>query len=111
MCSSDLDQTVAAIPATQIINGDYYMISSVGTTDFTLIGATSNTVGLGFIADLTTNPATGTGVVWDPTTPSVAAYVLTTDERHIVALGCNDAVSALNQIVTSGDFVIGSASR
>ena len=41
--------TVATVPATQIVNGNYYMISYVGTTDFTLIGAASNTIGLGFL--------------------------------------------------------------
>lgn len=101
------DQAVAAIPATEIVNGDYYMIASVGTTNFTLIGAASNTVGLGFIADLTSGAATGTGEVWDPATPSVAAYVLTTDERHIVALGCNDAITAALSPVVSGSFVSG----
>ena len=101
------DQSIASIPATQIVNGNYYMIASVGTTSFTSIGAASNTIGVGFIADLTSGAATGTGTVWDPATPSVAAYVLTTDERHVVALGCNDAVSALSDITTAGSFVSG----
>jgi hypothetical protein len=35
-----------------------YVITSVGTTDFTLIGAASNTVGVSFVA---TGPGTGTG--------------------------------------------------
>lgn len=102
------EQSVAAITAPYIVNGNYYMIASVGTTSFTSIGATSNTVGVGFIADLTSGAATGTGKVWDPATPSVAAYVLTTDERHIVALGCNDAVTAQATPVTATNFVIGS---
>ena len=101
------DQTVASVPATEIVNGNYYMIASVGTTSFTSIGATSNTVGVGFIADLTSGSATGTGTVWDPATPSVAAYVLATDERHLVALGCNDAVTAALAPVTAGAFVSG----
>ena len=99
--------TVATVPATQIVNGNYYMISYVGTTDFTLIGAASNTIGLGFLADLTSGSATGTGTVWDPATPSVAACVTTTDERHVVAFGCNDAVTAALNPVDAGDFAIG----
>lgn len=46
--------------ATTIIPGNTYQIISVGTTDFTIIGATANTVGITFTA---TNFATGTGVV------------------------------------------------
>lgn len=88
------DPAIASIPADQLVNGDYYMISYVGTTDFTLVGAASNTVGLGFVADLSSTAGSGTGTVWDPATPSVAAYVTTTDERHVVAFGCNDAVTA-----------------
>lgn len=48
------------IAANQIQTGSRYMIRSVGTTDFTLIGAESNTVGLSFVA---TSPGTGSGIV------------------------------------------------
>ncbi len=44
--------------ATAMTNTTYYMIKTVGTTDFTLIGAASNTVGLVFQA---TGAGTGTG--------------------------------------------------
>lgn len=44
--------------ATQIVAGLDYVIMSVGTTDFTAIGASSNTVGVRFTA---TGPTTGTG--------------------------------------------------
>jgi len=97
----------ASVSAPEIVNGNYYMIASVGSTNFTAIGATSNAVGVGFIADLTSGSATGSGIVWDPATPSVAAYVLTTDERHVIALGCNDALSAAQAPVTAGSFVPG----
>jgi hypothetical protein len=40
------------------VTGELYKISSIGTTDFTLIGATSNTVGNYFIA---TGAGSGTG--------------------------------------------------
>ena len=101
------DQAVASIPATQIVNGNYYLIASVGTTSFTSIGAASNTIGVGFIADLTSSTPTGTGTVWDPATPAIAATVVTTDERHIVALGCNDAVSYAATPTTAGFFTVG----
>ena len=47
------------VNAGSFVTGDYYQIRSVGTTDFTLVGAASNTVGLRFEA---TGPGTGTGV-------------------------------------------------
>lgn len=45
-------------PAGNFIVGATYVIASIGTTNFTLCGATSNTVGLSFIA---TDVGTGTG--------------------------------------------------
>lgn len=47
-----------ARPVTEIITGITYQIVYVGSTDFTLIGAASNTVGTEFTA---TGPGTGTG--------------------------------------------------
>lgn len=47
------------VTAGAFVTGDYYQIRSVGTTDFTLVGAASNTVGLRFEA---TGAGTGTGV-------------------------------------------------
>jgi len=47
------------VSAGSFVTGDYYQIRSVGTTDFTLIGAASNTVGVRFEA---TGAGTGTGV-------------------------------------------------
>ena len=44
--------------AGSFINNNTYTITSIGTTDFTLIGASSNTVGLSFVA---TGKGTGTG--------------------------------------------------
>jgi hypothetical protein len=53
--------TVAATAnATALTTGATCTILTVGTTDFTLIGAASNTVGLSFTA---TGPGTGTGTV------------------------------------------------
>lgn len=47
------------VTAGSFVTGDYYQIRSVGSTDFTLVGAASNTVGLRFEA---TGAGTGTGV-------------------------------------------------
>ena len=48
-------------PAITIVYGQTYTIKSLGTTDFTLVGAVSNSVGLTFIS---TNTCTGTGTVF-----------------------------------------------
>jgi hypothetical protein len=52
------------ITAGSFVSGKTYTIVSVGTTDFTLIGATSNNVGTAFIA---TGAGAGTGVAEDTT--------------------------------------------
>jgi len=52
------------------VNSRYYKISSIGTTDFTLIGAASNTVGLVFQA---TGVGTGTGIAYLARTASELA--------------------------------------
>jgi len=71
-------RTNAPITAGNFITGIAYTIVTLGSTDFTQIGAPSNTVGVNFIA---TGPGTGTGTasyqnitqtgpvlrVWDPT--------------------------------------------
>ena len=46
------------VSATSIVNGVAYSIVSLGSTDFTLIGASSNTVGVNFVA---TGAGSGTG--------------------------------------------------
>jgi hypothetical protein len=48
----------AAILSSQLVVGNFYIIAIVGTTDWTLVGAASNTVNLGFVATGTT---TGSG--------------------------------------------------
>jgi subtilisin family serine protease len=54
--------------------GESYIIASVGTTDYTLIGATNNTVGTTFIA---TGPGTGTGTASRIDLPPPVKYRLT----------------------------------
>lgn len=48
------------VPALDLVTGQVYTILTVGTTDFTLVGAASNTIGVTFTA---TGPAIGTGTV------------------------------------------------
>jgi len=58
------DGVLGTLTASEIQNGDYCDIVSVGTTNFTLIGAPSNTVGVKFTAVITeTQRGTGTGTV------------------------------------------------
>lgn len=48
------------VPATSMIADVWYYINTVGSTDFTLVGAASNNIGQGFYA---TGPGTGDGTV------------------------------------------------
>jgi len=54
----DANGAGATVAATALVPGNSYKIATVGTTDFTLVGAASNTVGVEFIA---TRAGTGTG--------------------------------------------------
>jgi hypothetical protein len=53
--------TTTPLVAGNFIVGKSYTIVSIGTTDFTAIGAASNTVGVSFVA---TGTGTGTGTAW-----------------------------------------------
>jgi hypothetical protein len=58
------DGVLGTLTASEIQNGDYCEIVSVGTTNFMLIGAPSNTIGVKFTAVITdTQRGTGTGTV------------------------------------------------
>jgi len=67
--------TLAAAPgvyaATAIVPGTTYTILSIGTTNFTLIGAESNTVGVEFVA---TGVGSGTGTVLEEVLIEFARY-------------------------------------
>ena len=58
MCIRDRVGTTDGVPVNQIVSGVLYEITFVGTTDFTAIGASSNTVGVQFTA---TGAGSGTG--------------------------------------------------
>ena len=82
--------TRVTVNATAMVNGASYTIKTLGTTDFTLYGATSNTVGEVFTASGT--PAIGTGTVYQTvyyrfaTTPS-ALTIAAVDSEPFSALG------------------------
>ncbi len=71
------------VTAGSFVTGDYYQIRSVGTTDFTLVGAASNTVGLRFEA---TGAGTGTGVA-----TQAASYATVIQFHRWVAALADDA--------------------
>ena len=53
----------AALSIQSLTDGGLYQIAYVGTSNFTLIGATTNTVGTNFTADLRNGAGVGTGSV------------------------------------------------
>ncbi|AEJ60427.1 hypothetical protein Spith_0140 [Spirochaeta thermophila DSM 6578] len=80
------DPTVVTTPpevgASEIRAGVKYLITSVGTTDFTAIGASSNDVGITFTA---TGPGTGTGTAYMAVTPPlVPAAELVSGEAYAI---------------------------
>jgi hypothetical protein len=52
-------------PASDIVTGKKYIINTIGSTDFTVLGASSNTVGLVFIATTTVTPTVDEGTVYE----------------------------------------------
>lgn len=90
-----------------------YVIDTVGTTDFTLIGAASNTVGVTFVA---TGPGTGTGTAalqhpdtraldWDSTVSIVTSNV-TVDDCVFSGFwwGIRTDKQIRNNIIKNNDF-------
>jgi len=67
------------VPAGAFTTGVTYTISSIGTTDFTLIGALSNEAGITFIA---TGPGTGTGTAATASAFSYDTKITAIDTTH-----------------------------
>jgi hypothetical protein len=67
--------TAYQVTAGSFTVGKQYTIASVGTTNFTLIGASANTVGVRFTA---TGAGTGTGTAVDLAAAAAAGYTLDT---------------------------------
>jgi hypothetical protein len=96
------------VPATSLVAGQKYIILIIGTTDFTLYGAATNTVGLEFTASVV---GLGTGVVIN----NSATGLLTFTQNGIVAVTenatnrhSNDNVEILKTAgpVPSGNYVV-----
>lgn len=96
------------VPATSLVVGQKYIILIIGTTDFTLYGAATNTVGLEFTASVV---GLGTGVVIN----NSATGLLTYTQNGIVAVSenatnrhSNDNVEILKTAgpVPSGNYVV-----
>jgi hypothetical protein len=60
------DVTTGTVPATAILQGDTYTIVTVGTTNFVAFGASSNTIGVSFVATQNGTVSSGTGVTTGP---------------------------------------------
>jgi hypothetical protein len=73
-----------SVTSGNFVSGKNYTITSVGTTDFTLIGSTSNTVGTSFLA---TGAGTGTGVATNSTYEF--SYILDGDALGLTTTGDN----------------------
>jgi len=98
------DGVLGTLTASEIQNNDYSEIVSVGTTDFTLIGAPSNTVGVKFTA---TGSGIGTGTVKLPAyrlNPYLAKMPIGTIMEY--AFGRVFVSDRLNQIYAS-DIIYG----
>jgi len=96
------------VPATSLVNGQKYIILIVGTTDFTLYGAASNTVGLEFTASAV---GLGTGVVINNSSSGLLTYL----QNGVVAVTenatnrhTNDNVDILKTAgpVPSGEYTV-----
>lgn len=96
------------VPATSLVVGQKYIILIVGSTDFTLYGAASNTVGLEFTA---TAVGLGTGVVINNSSSGTLTYT----QNGIVAVTenatnrhTNDIVDILKTAgpVSSGEYTV-----
>jgi len=74
--------------ATNIVAGITYQIETIGTTDFTLIGASSNTIGIIFTA---TGAGTGTGTVYPNTNTNNNTIIGNNTGRGIVT-GQNNTI-------------------
>ena len=70
-CKPGILVTTDTVAAGSFVTGQFYTIKSIGTTDFTLIGAASNTVGLTFTANGSGN---GNGTAYVTTGVTYAAF-------------------------------------
>ena len=96
-----LKRRASRVTAGAFVVGTEYEIMSIGTTDFTLIGAASNTVGVEFVA---TGVGVGTGTAIVPPVPEtdeeVDYVVVTLQSAAIVPAEGIDIDSMMNLMIT-----------
>ena len=97
--------SAASIAPDAVVVGNYYCLAYKGTTNWVSDGASNNYPGNAFFCTDVT--ASGTGWVVDLATPAMAVCLIVTDERHIVAFGCNDSVTACNTPILTKNMVAG----
>jgi hypothetical protein len=92
----DEDADATAIAATALSTDTQYIIETVGTTDFTLIGAASNTIGVVFTA---TGAGTGTGTAKPYVTTATFTAVYNAD-RDLVVKVRDGGASPIKEFIT-----------
>lgn len=96
-----LKQRAPNVAAGAFAIGTTYEIMSIGTTDFTLIGATANTVGLTFTA---TGAGVGTGTAAELPDPdsdtTIDTVVITIQSSTAVTIGELDLTTLVNLMIT-----------
>jgi hypothetical protein len=86
--------------ATAIVAGGQYTILTLGTTNFTLVGASANTVGVTFTANATGGLGTGTvaGVASNNTALGYQALYSNEIYQNVTGVGANTSVTGSNQV-------------
>lgn len=95
VASKQATATVATVSASQLVAGKQYQIITVGTTNFTLVGAGSNTVGTLFIA---TGFTTGSGTA--RTTEPITALQLNTLKLDMLKIATHAGLQT-NALITA----------
>ena len=111
--NSDGTREASSVTAGNFVTGNRYQITSVGTTDFTQIGAASNTVNLTFTA---TGAGSGTGTAdnWDTGSGSVLFSLKGADDIGFVLASSGLSVGTKYRIHSVGttDFTaVGAANN
>ncbi len=97
-----MDQEGAIVSAGAFVFGQPYKIASLGTTDFTLIGATANTIGLIFVA---IGAGAGTGTAATMTTVDATVQ----DVASLAPAGALPVGGNPGDILMKNDYANGAA--